>query len=82
VATFFLAFTYGFVDLATLSFLGLGVAPGTPDWGNMVSASQVLVFENPWSALAPLLLIVVTAVSANVLGESLEGALLAKVTRR
>jgi ABC-type dipeptide/oligopeptide/nickel transport system permease subunit len=42
----------------------------------------VLVFENPWSALAPLLLIVVTAVSANVLGESLEGALLAKVTRR
>jgi ABC-type dipeptide/oligopeptide/nickel transport system permease subunit len=82
LSSFFLVFTYGFVDLATLSFLGLGVAPGTPDWGRMVAESQVLVFENAWAALAPLLLIVITAVSANILGESLEGSLLAKGTPR
>jgi peptide/nickel transport system permease protein len=74
LTTFFLAFTYAFVDLSTLSFLGLGVAPGTSDWGRMVAESRVLVFQNPWAALAPLLLIVVTAVCANLLGESLEGA--------
>jgi len=82
LSTFFLAFTYGFVDLATLSFLGLGVSPGTPDWGRMVAESRVLFFDNPWAAVAPLVLIVLTAVSANVLGEALEGSLLAKETPR
>jgi ABC-type dipeptide/oligopeptide/nickel transport system permease subunit len=78
LSTFFLAFTYGFVDLSTLSFLGLGVSPGTPDWGLMVAESRVLLFQNPWAALAPLLMIVIAAVSANVVGESLEGSFLAK----
>jgi ABC-type dipeptide/oligopeptide/nickel transport system permease subunit len=82
LATFFLVFTYGFVDLATLSFLGLGVAPGTPDWGRMVAESRVLVFQNVWAALAPLLLIVITAVSANVLGESLEVSLVSRRRNR
>jgi ABC-type dipeptide/oligopeptide/nickel transport system permease subunit len=66
---FFLRFTYGFIDLTTLSFLGLGVAPGTPDWGRMLAESRILVFENAWAALAPLTMIVLTAVSVNVLGD-------------
>lgn len=72
LSSFFLGFTYAFVDLSTLSFLGLGVAPGTPDWGRMVAESRVLVFENPWAALAPLILIVATALSANLLGDALD----------
>jgi ABC-type dipeptide/oligopeptide/nickel transport system permease subunit len=72
LSTFFLCFTYAFVDLSTLSFLGLGVAPGTPDWGRMVAESRILIFENPWGALAPLFLIIVTALSANLLGDALE----------
>lgn len=78
LSTFFLAFTYGFVELSTLSFLGLGVAPGTADWGRMVAESRVLVFQNPWAAVAPLLLIVMTTVSTNLLGESLEGSFIAR----
>lgn len=71
LASFFLNFTYGFVDLSTLSFLGLGVDPGTPDWGRMIAESRVLIFDNPAAALAPLLMIVVTAVSANLVGEAI-----------
>ncbi|MDO9409015.1 ABC transporter permease [Patulibacter sp.] len=77
-SSFFIAFTYAFVDLSTLSFLGLGVAPGTPDWGRMVAESRILVFENPWAALAPLLLIVATAVSANLVGEAVDDRIAAK----
>ena len=71
-STFFLAFTYSFVDLSTLSFLGLGVAPGTPDWGRMAAESRVFVFDNPGMVMAPLILIVLTAVSANLLGGGLD----------
>lgn len=77
-ATLFLRFTYSFVDLTTLSFLGLGVDPGTPDWGRMLADSRVLVFENPWTALAPALLIVLTAVSVNVVGDHLHERLAAR----
>jgi peptide/nickel transport system permease protein len=66
--SFFLSFTYGFVDLSTLSFLGLGVAPGTPDWGLMAAENRTLVFQNPASLIAPLVLIVIAAVSANLVG--------------
>ncbi|MBS1892924.1 MAG: ABC transporter permease [Actinobacteria bacterium] len=75
LSTFFLCFTYAFVDLSTLSFLGLGVAPGTPDWGRMVAESRILIFENPWGALAPLILIIGTALSANLLGDALDDRL-------
>jgi ABC-type dipeptide/oligopeptide/nickel transport system permease subunit len=71
-ATFFLSFTYAFVDLSTLSFLGLGVSPGTPDWGRMAAESRVLVFDNPWAVIAPIAMIMVAAVSANLVGQGLD----------
>jgi peptide/nickel transport system permease protein len=71
--TFFLSFTYSFVDLSTLSFLGLGVSPGTPDWGRMAAENRTLVFENPLAVVAPLLAIMLTAVSANLVGQKLDG---------
>jgi ABC-type dipeptide/oligopeptide/nickel transport system permease subunit len=75
LSSFFLGFTYAFVDLSTLSFLGLGVAPGTADWGRMVAESRILIFENPWGALAPLFMIILTALSANLLGDALDDRL-------
>lgn len=71
-ATFFLSFTYSFVDLSTLSFLGLGVPPGTADWGRMAAENRTLVFQNPLAVVAPLLAIMLTAVSANLLGQRLD----------
>jgi ABC-type dipeptide/oligopeptide/nickel transport system permease subunit len=70
-AAFFLRFTYGIVDLSSLSFLGLGSPPGSTDWGRMLAENQVNIFQNVWAALAPGLALVLTAVSTNIVGERL-----------
>jgi len=68
-ACFFLRFTYGIVDLSSLSFLGLGVPPGSSDWGRMLAENRVQIFENAWASIAPGLALVLTAVSANFVGD-------------
>lgn len=61
---------------AALSFLGLGVIPPTPTWGNMIErARNSFVFNNlPWLWIPPGVLIVLTVVSINLLGEGLRDA--------
>jgi len=69
VANSFLTFAFNIVNLAALSFLGLGVAPGTPDWGRMLADNRELVTVNPTAAIAPGVAIVITAASVNLLGD-------------
>lgn len=69
VANSFLVFAGSLGFLAGLSFLGLGVAPGTPDWGLMLAEGEQLLFANPVAVLAPGLMIVVTATSMNLIGD-------------
>ena len=69
VASFFLRFTYGVVDLSALSFLGLGVPPGSPDWGRMLAENRVTILQNVWATAAPGLALIAMAVSANVVGD-------------
>ena len=69
VANTFLNFAFSLVALSALSFLGLGVGPGTPDWGSMLSESRTLLFDNPVAALAPGVMIVLTAASMNLIGD-------------
>jgi peptide/nickel transport system permease protein len=69
VANTFLNFAFTLVTLSALSFLGLGVGPGTPDWGRMLAESRTLLFDNPWAALAPGLMLVITAASMNLIGD-------------
>ena len=69
MATFFLQFTYGVVELSSLSFLGLGVPPGAPDWGRMVADNRASMFGNAWATAAPAIAIVALAVSTNLIGE-------------
>ncbi len=57
------------MSLSGLSFLGLGVNPGTPDWGLMLAENLSLLFVSPVAALAPGLMIVITAASMNVFGD-------------
>lgn len=75
MASGFLGFAYGLLALSALSFLGLGVGPGTADWGRMLAESLVLIFSNPAGALAPGALIVLTAGSVNLIGDWLEEVL-------
>ncbi|MFJ2758833.1 ABC transporter permease [Nocardioides sp. NPDC087217] len=69
VANSFLIFATALVSLSGLSFLGLGVNPGTPDWGLMLAENLDLLFISPVAALAPGLMIVMTAASMNVFGD-------------
>ncbi len=75
MASGFLGFAYGLLALSALSFLGLGVGPGTADWGRMLAESLILIFSNPAGALAPGGLIVLTAGSVNLIGDWLEEVL-------
>ncbi|MBA3798125.1 MAG: ABC transporter permease [Geodermatophilaceae bacterium] len=75
MASGFLGFAYGLLALSALSFLGLGVGPGTADWGRMLAESLVLIFSNPAGALAPGGMIVLTAASVNLIGDWLEEVL-------
>lgn len=69
VAQTFLNFATSIVTLASLSFLGLGVAPGAADWGRMLAEGRDLVAANPWAAIGPGLAIALTAASMNIVGD-------------
>ncbi|MFB7357394.1 ABC transporter permease [Streptomyces gardneri] len=63
-------FGYALMDLAGLSFLGLGVPALTPDWGRMVFDGQAAIQHGyPLSAILPCVFIVLTVVAFNVVGE-------------
>ena len=58
-----------------LSFLGLGVQPPQPSWGNMISDGRDLIVTAPWVALTPGLAIVVTVLCCTLLGDALRDRL-------
>jgi peptide/nickel transport system permease protein len=60
---------------ASLSFLGLGVQPPTPSWGNMVADGRDALQDAWWIATAPGIAIVVTVIAFNLLGDGLRDAL-------
>jgi peptide/nickel transport system permease protein len=60
---------------STLSFLGLGIQPPTPSWGNMLTNAQELIWQAPIVAVWPGLLIFVTVIAFNFLGDGLQDAL-------
>ncbi|MDR1411150.1 MAG: ABC transporter permease [Spirochaetaceae bacterium] len=57
---------YAVLDLAALSFLGLGVRPPTADWGAMLDEGRNFLLQSPLLALAPGAAIVITVVSLNI----------------
>ena len=71
VANTMLNFAGAIVALSSLSFLGLGVPPGAPDWGRMLAENRTLLYDNPSAALAPAVAVVVSAVVVNLLGDRL-----------
>ena len=62
---------YAILDLASLSFLGLGVQPPTADWGAMLDEGRNFLLMNPYLALAPGAAIVLTVVSLNIFSDGL-----------
>jgi peptide/nickel transport system permease protein len=68
---------FGWVLLAesALSFLGLGVPPPAPTWGNMLAASRPFMETAVWLSIAPGLCIALTLLGINLLGDSLRDRL-------
>ncbi|MCB1885173.1 MAG: ABC transporter permease [Geminicoccaceae bacterium] len=60
---------------ATLSFLGVGVRPPTPSWGNIIFENQTYFATAPWLVFIPGSAILLTALAFNLLGDALRDAL-------
>ena len=58
-----------------LSFLGLGIQPPLPSWGNMLTNAQELIWQAPALAVWPGLLIFIAVIAFNFLGDGLQDAL-------
>ena len=63
-----------------LSFLGMGVQPPTPSWGNMLTNSQQYLYRAPFLIIFPGLFILITVLSANLMGNGLRDALDPRMT--
>ncbi len=68
-------FAYSILTEAALSFLGAGVPPTSPTWGNMIAAAQEYMQNAFWLILAPGLCIVLSVLSLQVVGDGLRDAL-------
>lgn len=55
--------------LASISFIGYGIQPPTPDWGLMVSENRTGLASQPWAVLAPIAMIVLFTVGGNLIAE-------------
>tara|TARA_R110002051_G_scaffold112512_1_gene185238 strand:- start:491 stop:1348 length:858 start_codon:yes stop_codon:yes gene_type:complete len=60
---------FALVAFSSLSFLGVGVAPGTADWGRQLTDGRAIMVDNPAAVLVPALLIIGVASAANLVGD-------------
>lgn len=71
------SFVFAFAQLqaASLDFLGLGLPPEIPSWGNMLSESRRYITRAPWLLLYPGMMIILTTFSLNLVGDLLRDRL-------
>ncbi|HAR5032548.1 TPA: hypothetical protein I1R65_002816 [Staphylococcus aureus] len=68
--------TFGLVGESGLSFLGFGISKAIPSWGNMLSDAQEgdVISGKPWIWMPPAIMITLTILSINFVGEGLKDA--------
>jgi ABC-type dipeptide/oligopeptide/nickel transport system permease subunit len=69
------------IDVAALSFLGMGAQPPLAEWGSMIGIERNTVFAAPHLIIFPGLAIVVTCLAFNLLGDGLRDALDPRLNR-
>lgn len=72
---------YSIITESGLSYLGLGIQPPTPSWGNMLNSAQAYITLYPWLAIFPGLMIFITVISVNSVGDGLRDAFDPHMTR-
>ena len=60
---------------SSLSYLGMGVQPPNPEWGSMISEAREFLRSDPYMCIIPGIVIVLTALSFNLLGDGLRDAM-------
>ncbi len=69
-----LEIAYAILEESGLSFLGFGIRPPTPSWGNLLSNAQEHMTKYPWLAIFPGIMIFLTIISINYIGDGLRDA--------
>lgn len=63
-------FSWTIILIASVNFLGLGLAPPTADWGLMISENRVIIPTNPMSVVAPALMLALLIIAVNLIGDA------------
>jgi peptide/nickel transport system permease protein len=66
---------WAIMEESGLSFLGFGIRPPTPSWGNILGNAQEHLTQHPWLAIFPGVMIFLTIISVNYIGDGLRDAL-------
>ncbi|MEZ4637745.1 MAG: hypothetical protein R2873_24735 [Caldilineaceae bacterium] len=66
---------YSIILESGLSYLGFGIQPPTPSWGNLLATAQVYALRAPWLMIFPGVMIFLTTLSVNHIGDGLRDAL-------
>jgi peptide/nickel transport system permease protein len=69
-----LELSYAIIEESALSFLGFGIQPPTPSWGNLLSNASQHFTKHPWLAIYPGVMIFLTIISVNYIGDGLRDA--------
>ncbi len=65
---------YAILEESGLSYLGFGIQPPTPSWGNLLSNAQDYLVKYPWLAIFPGIMIFLSVISINYIGDGLRDA--------
>ena len=65
---------WAIMEEAGLSFLGFGIQPPTPSWGNLLESAWEHMVKYPWLAIFPGLMIFLTIIAINYIGDGLRDA--------
>ncbi|MGI6157219.1 MAG: ABC transporter permease [Saccharofermentanales bacterium] len=72
---------YAISSASGLSFLGLGIMPPDPEWGNMLAEGQDVIRYTPWPVIFPGLAIMITVLALNLVGDGLRDSIDPKLKR-
>ena len=75
IVSFAMGVANSVVSAASLSFIGLGIQPPTPEWGAMLSAGRAYIRDYPHLVMFPGIAIMITVLALNLLGDGLRDAL-------
>ena len=76
-----MAFAGAVLEIAGLSFIGLGAEAGTPEWGLMMAEAKQTFMHAPWTILSPGIAVALTVLAFNLIGDGVQDHLNVKLSK-